>query len=133
MAFCENCGKPVYPLDTVCSGCGTPVKQPAQSAPVSVPPSAGVRTGDVEPPSGSPYAVLGSWGFVGSMLLMLIPIVGFIMTIVWASGGAVNLNRRNLARGYLILMGLGVVVYLIFFAALAASGGSALLSDYLPN
>ena len=60
MAFCENCGKPVYPLDTVCSGCGTPVKQPAQSAPVSVPPSAGVRTGDVEPPSGSPYAVLGS-------------------------------------------------------------------------
>ena len=130
MAFCENCGKPVYRLDRTCANCGTPVTQFQQNTYDES--QSPVRLNE-DPMQSSPYAVLSSWGFVGSMLLMLIPIVGFIMTIVWASGGAVNLNRRNLARGYLILMGIGVVVYLIFFAALAASGGSALLSDYLPN
>lgn len=130
MPFCDNCGKPVYPLDTVCSNCGAPVKPTAQ--PVYTPTPASVHTGDVEPPQGSPYAVLSSWGFVGSLLLMAIPIAGFIIAIVWAAGSTGNVNRRNLARANLILMGIGIGLYIVFIIAALALGGSAyLLNDFV--
>jgi hypothetical protein len=53
---------------------------------------------------------------------MSLPLIGFIMTIVWASGGTANLNRRNLARGYLLIMGLGILLSIIMALALASSG-----------
>lgn len=128
MAFCENCGKPVYRLDKTCAACGTPVTQFGQSAPSDVQPSVRLES---DYSQSSPYTVLGTWGFVGSLLLMAIPLVGFIITIVWASGGAYNLNRRNLARGYLVLIGLAIGLYLLLFAIVAATGGSSYLLDYM--
>ncbi|NLI55172.1 MAG: hypothetical protein GX417_12795 [Clostridiales bacterium] len=121
MPFCDNCGKPVYPLDKVCSNCGAPV------TPAPLPAPANNRPAEPEPPQGSPYAVLGSWGFVGSILLLGLPIAGFIIAIVWAAGGTVNLNRRNLARGYLIILGLVAALYILLVIAIVAFGGSALL------
>ncbi len=127
MAFCENCGKPIYPLDTVCANCGTPLKQTERPVTVPVPTSESVRSGDVEPPSNSPYAVLSSWGFVGSLLLLCLPLAGFIIAIVWASGGSFNQNRRNLARAYLLIIGLVLALYIVILIAAVAVGGSALL------
>ncbi|MDP3448777.1 MAG: hypothetical protein Q8S22_12065, partial [Eubacteriales bacterium] len=90
-----------------------------------------VHIGDDVPMQSAPHAVLSSWGFAGSMLLMALPIAGFIITIVWASGGTANLNRRNLARGYLLLMGIGLALYLLILVAVVAFGGSAyLLNGY---
>lgn len=86
-----------------------------------------------DPMQSSPYAVLSSWGFVGSLLLMSIPIVGFIITIVWASGGVVNLNRRNLARAYLLCLAIGVVIYILLMITLVAAGGSEYLLNNLIN
>jgi hypothetical protein len=130
MPFCDNCGKPTYPLDTVCANCGAPVKQPAQ--PVYTPAPASVRSGDIEPPQGSPFAVLSSWSFVGSILLMALPIAGFIIAIVWASGSTGNLNRRNLARAQLLIMGLALALYIVIIIAAVALGGSAyLLNDFV--
>ena len=123
MAFCENCGKPVYRLDRSCANCGAPVTQFQQNTNSEAQPSARVSEDLTQ---SSPYAVLSSWGFVGSMLLMSIPIVGFIITIVWASGGVFNLNRRNLARAYLLLMAIGVVIYIVAAIAIFASG----VTDY---
>ena len=125
MAFCENCGKPVYRLDRTCANCGAPVTQ-FQQVPSEPQPSARVNN---DPVQNSPYSVLCTWGFVGSLLLMAIPIAGFIITIVWAAGGVYNLNRRNLARAYLLIMGIFTVLYLIFFVALFTSGEA----DYLLN
>lgn len=130
MAFCENCGKPVYRLDRTCANCGAPVTQFQQSNYSEAQPS--VRVND-DPSQSSPYAVLSSWGFVGSMLLMSIPIVGFIITIVWASGGVVNLNRRNLARGYLLMMAIGTVIYILVMIAIVASGGIPELENLMQN
>jgi uncharacterized membrane protein YvbJ len=127
MAFCENCGKPVYRLDRTCVNCGMPVTQSAQ--PTQQEAQSPIRNGDDSSIQSAPYAVLSSWGFVGSLLLMALPIAGFIITIVWASGGTVNLNRRNLARGYLILMGIGLALYILIFVAVLVFGGSAYLLD----
>lgn len=121
MPFCENCGKPVYALDKTCSNCGTPVPQATQAAP-PLPPTA--QAVDAEPAANSPYAVLGSWGFVGSILLLGLPIAGFILAIVWASGGTYNLNRRNLARAYLILLGLAIALYLVILIGIIVLGGT---------
>ena len=130
MAFCENCGKPVYRLDRTCANCGAPVTQFQQNSTIESQPSS---RGIDDTLQNSPYAVLTSWGFVGSLLLMSLPIVGFIITIVWASGGVVNLNRRNLARGYLLLMAIGVVIYILVIIALVAAGGSEYLLNNLIN
>ena len=124
MAFCEKCGKPVYRLDKTCVNCGTPVTQFSKSAYEDESASPAYLL-DNDSAQGSPYEVLSSWGFVGSMLLMAIPVVGFIITIVWASGGATNLNRRNLARGSLILMCLMSVIYVPLVLVLVAQAGSA--------
>lgn len=129
MAFCENCGKPVYPLDTVCSNCGTPVVQSAQ--PAAQPAPVSIRQEEVEPSSNSPYAVLSSWGFVGSILLMALPIAGFIIAIVWASGGTFNLNRRNLARGYLLIIGIMFALYIVLIIGIFTFGISPRLIDSL--
>lgn len=128
MAFCENCGNPVYRLDKTCANCGTPVTQFGQSAQSEPEPSVRLNS---DYSQSSPYSVLSTWGFVGSLLLMSIPFVGFILMIVWASGGVYNLNRRNLARGYLVLMGIGVGIYLILVAIIVAVGGSSYLLDSL--
>ena len=129
MAFCENCGKPVYRLDRTCANCGAPVTQFAQ--PAYTESQSSVRM-DADPMQSSPYAVLSTWGFVGSLLLMAIPFAGFIITIVWAAGGTANLNRRNLARAYLLLMGIVVLIYIVVLVALLTTGNAMdLFSEYL--
>ena len=128
MAFCENCGNPVYRLDKTCANCGAPVTQFGRSAQSEPEPSVRLNS---DYSQSSPHSVLSTWGFVGSLLLMSIPFVGFILMIVWASGGVYNLNRRNLARGYLVLMGIGVGIYLILVAIIVAVGGSSYLLDSL--
>ena len=128
MAFCENCGKPVYRLDKTCVNCGAPVTQFSAPANDDTQRQSSYSL-DNDSSQGSPYEVLSSWGFVGSMLLMAIPFVGFIITIVWASGGVTNLNRRNLARGYLILMALVAVIYVPLVLVLV----SKMVSDTILN
>ena len=125
MAFCENCGNPVYRLDKTCANCGAPVTQFGLSAQSEPEPSVRLNS---DYSQSSPHSVLSTWG---SLLLMSIPFVGFILMIVWASGGVYNLNRRNLARGYLVLMGIGVGIYLILVAIIVAVGGSSYLLDSL--
>ena len=122
MAFCENCGKPVYRLDKTCVNCGAPVTQFSAPANDDTQRQSSYSL-DNDSSQGSPYEVLSSWGFVGSMLLMAIPFVGFIITIIWASGGVTNLNRRNLARGYLILMALVAIIYIPLVLVLVSKMG----------
>ena len=58
--------------------------------------------------------VMSISSFLVSILLMSIPIIGFLIQIIWAVGGAKNQNKRNLARAYLILT---VISTLLFTAA----------------
>ncbi|MGN0517758.1 MAG: zinc-ribbon domain-containing protein [Acutalibacteraceae bacterium] len=62
-----------------------------------------LRKYDFKPKKKSKYATMSTWGYVGSILLMLIPIVGWIITIVWACGGCRKNNKKSLARAFLII------------------------------
>lgn len=65
------------------------------------------------PGPNSPYAPITTWGYVGTMLLMGIPIVGLILAIIWACGGCRKINKRNLSRAFLIMMAFALVFSLV--------------------
>lgn len=112
MAFCESCGKPLATGAAFCTSCGAPIKaapRPTYAQTPLPPPQPPVYDapngfdGDACPPRGARHAVISSWGYVGTLLLLCLPVVGFILTIVWACGGAHNLNRVHLARAILLM------------------------------
>ena len=52
------------------------------------------------------YRPISMWGYFGYEILFAIPIVGFIVLLVFALGGTSNINVRNFARSkfcYLII------------------------------
>lgn len=74
------------------------------------------------PPAAQQSTVMSTGQFLGTLLLLMIPVAGFILMLVWAFGGTDNLNRRNLARAKLILVAIGLVLAIlcsILFGALA--------------
>ncbi len=53
------------------------------------------------------------WKYMGMMLLTGIPIIGFIMILVWSFGSSFNKNTRNYARAVLILGIIGFVLAIV--------------------
>ena len=60
----------------------------------------------------SPYEPISAWGYIGIMALLLVPVIGWIFAIVWACGGCRKINKRNMARGYLLVLAL-LAVFMI--------------------
>ncbi|MCH4183932.1 MAG: hypothetical protein LKF61_00400 [Eggerthellaceae bacterium] len=56
---------------------------------------------------------IGHWVVV--ILLTAIPIVGFVMTLIWAFNSTTPQAQRNWARATLIWMLVGAALWLIFF------------------
>jgi hypothetical protein len=75
-------------------------------------------------------------GFLGTIVLFCIPIVGLVFCIIW-SIKARNVNRRNLSRAYLILFVIGIVIsiltYIFAATAINASFGKFLPKNVLPG
>ncbi len=118
MSFCTKCGAPMNETEQFCPNCGASVGS------ASVARAAYKPDTYEEPPQGSPCAVISSWSYVGTILLMGLPIAGLILTIVWACGGAHNINRRNLARANLLIMMLVAILYIVIAICVAAAGYS---------
>ena len=73
---------------------------------------------------------LGEW--VLTLILLYIPVVGFIMTIIWACGVGNNISRRNFARANLIVR-IVACILAIFFAVVCFLTAMALgYRFYLP-
>lgn len=103
--FCVMCGHGLGEGNRFCPDCGAPVEggelmQMPQST-------------EYIPDKDSKYQPISVWGYVGILLLMGIPCVGFIVLCVWAFGGCRNVNKRNLSRAALIMMVISLVVSLV--------------------
>ena len=72
---------------------------------------------------------VGDW-FV-TMLLTSIPLVGFIMLLVWAFGGGAKESKKNYARAALIFALVGIVIGIITSIIMAIT--SATLFSTLSN
>lgn len=123
---CTSCGNEIPEGVKFCGACGKSLVQPAQpqqavtQQPVTqakpqqaVPPvSSRVQapvnnqpaetTEEAKPSSDGKYAVMSVGSYMGSMLVMGIPLIGWIIAIVWACGGTKKVNKKNLARATII-------------------------------
>ena len=61
--------------------------------------------------------------WVLTLFLVSLPLIGFILLIVWAVGDDSNLTRKNFAKGSLILYAIILSLTIVFFIF----GGLALL------
>ena len=111
--FCPECGSFVpqaapAPVRTV-----SPEPNPTYTAPVTV----NNITNDTIPEK---YRPLGAWAYFGYSLLFAIPIVGFILLIVFSFSDS-NINRRNFARsfwcGLLVSLILTILIVIIMLLA----------------
>ena len=73
----------------------------------------------------SEYRVLSPWAYFGYSILFAIPLIGFILAIVFAFDNS-NLNRRNFARSYFCGL-LIAVILIVLFAILVGAGMFALI------
>ena len=72
------------------------------------------------------YRPISAWGYIGYNLLFAIPLVGFILLIVFAVSDA-NINRRNYARSFLCLLLIGAIIT----AIIMISGGTSVFTSMM--
>lgn len=133
--ICQNCGTNNPEGTRFCSGCGAKLEapvQPAQPVQNARPPQAPVyQQQPFAAAPADPNAVpmkTAEWFWM--MLVLALPIAGFICTLVWAFGSNVNLNRKNFCRATLMWMLVGVAISIIVVIICAALGVSVLNSYY---
>lgn len=135
--FCENCGNKLPDGAKFCGGCGGKI-EPVQAAPAAVaePAPASPTPVQTAPSYQQAYAPqapawsgqqgsapLGVGQYIGMFLLMCVPILNFILLLVWSFGSSVNPNKKNFARASLILGIIGLVLSIVFGAALSSMIG----------
>jgi hypothetical protein len=85
-----------------------------QQTPAQTPPPPPPAANNQQPaPQAAVNTVIGTFGWLGILILFSIPIVGFVLCILWAFGGG-NLNRRNFARACLILSVIAIALSIVF-------------------
>ncbi len=135
MDYCVFCGSEIEFDDDVCPNCGAEVlnRRPASMVfsdtdVVEITEDGKSMTGTIVLPKNAGgdqrYRVLSSLGFMGSLILLSIPIMGQLIALVWALGGCLNRNRRNLARA---------VIYLQLIVVALIVGGYFLLGYLDPD
>lgn len=105
--YCENCGKKLNDGADVCLNCWHQVKKKAnvmESGHYNIPPE---------------YKPISMWGYFGYEILFMIPIIGWLLLIIFALGGTSNINLKNFARSYFCLL-IIIVIFFIFSAVLTA-------------
>ena len=74
-----------------------------------------------ESPQYNPISV-GEW--VITIIIIAIPIVGFIMLFVWGFGSNTQPSKANWAKAALIMIGISIVLSFLFLGSLLAIMGS---------
>lgn len=71
--------------------------------------------------------VMSTKDWVITILISALPLIGFVMLIVWAFGSGENPNKINWAKATLIWMAIMMVLFIILWftviAAIIAAGG----------
>ncbi len=69
------------------------------------------------------YTPISMWGYFGYQLLFAIPIIGFILILIFSFGGTKNINLRNYARSTfcLLIVLLGAVLLVALFGLIGTA------------
>lgn len=112
--ICRNCGKDIADGSPVCNYCGytteAPGQQPMPMAPNTI--------------NALPMTV-GS--YIITLIVLAIPLVGFIMSLVWSFSSNVNINKKNLCRAILIIYLVSALLSIVI--ALVTGFSISMLTD----
>lgn len=72
--------------------------------------------------SANEYKPITMWGYFGYEILFSIPLIGFIMLIVFSLGGTKNVNLKNFARSYFCYTIIALIIIGILVAVLTGMG-----------
>lgn len=123
---CSNCGNDLQGKK-FCSQCGAAA--PVYEAPVPPPIPPKYVTEANLPPA---YRPLSPWAYFGLTLLFSLPLVGFILLIVFSFDDS-NIHRRNYARSYWCSLVLVVAVTILMVVLFLATGLSTVILDELQH
>lgn len=121
--FCPKCGSNVPDSTKFCPTCGeTLAGEPAQQAPVAEPQPQYQQPQQPQQPVYQPAPANGApvmkvSEFFWTSFLLGLPVVGFILALVWGFSSDVNPNKRNFCRAMLIWVLVGVVLTIILTIA----------------
>lgn len=141
-SVCTSCGAPLDPDGMFCPSCGASVSagsSPMPPAPPPPPPPQYQQPAYQQPVYQQPAyraptaaaataPVLSTGSYIGMMLIAYIPLVGFIMLLVWAFGSTENPNKKNYARAVLIIS-IIVSALTILITIIAGGAMAALMSE----
>lgn len=107
-------------------------EKPVFEQPVYQAPAQPVYQAPVQPAPQKPEQKLMSpWGYVGWNILFSIPLVGFILLIVFSFDNS-NLNRRNYARSFWCALLIALILVLVVVILLVVTGvGLSAIADAL--
>ena len=71
------------------------------------------------------FRPISSWGYVGYSILFMIPLIGFILLIVFSLSNE-YINRRNFARSYWCWLLISIIVIIFIFVVVSPAIFSAL-------
>ncbi len=81
---------------------------------------------DISNSQNDQIVTMGDW--IITFILSGIPVVGFIMILVWAFGGGAKLSKRNYARAALIV-GIVAAFISVIFSLVFSTAFAAILSQ----
>lgn len=123
---CPHCGKPLADNALFCGNCGTRLNGEPAPAPAPAPAAPTAPVEDTRPLKTTDYLLM--------ILLMCVPVVSFIIFMIWAFSGGTNVNRRNFARAYLlyhlIAFALGILLGIVL-GIFAISMGTTLMEELM--
>lgn len=129
--YCHYCGSDNKDSATFCTNCGAdlntapgPFSDPfpsQQSNPYQTNPYPYQPAKPAIPPE---YKPISAWGYFGYNLLFAIPLVGFILLIVFSCGGTSNVNLKNYARSFWCGLVIALALALAFLLMGIALGAS---------
>ncbi len=126
--YCSHCGANIPDGSLACPNCGTSfgsgnqIPNTAQNQNTNYYQNNGYNpNSNVVMDPNFDYTPISAWGYIGYSLLFSIPLIGFILMIVYACGGTKNINLRNLSRAYLIGACFAVIIYIVMFAVIGVS------------
>ena len=123
MKFCKNCGSSLTDNET--QQVVTPVPEVIQPEYTNVYSHREITEEDLP----DEFRPIGAWGYFGYQLLFCIPLVGFILLIVFAAGGTRNKNLKNFAASHfcgLLIAAIAFGVILLFSLIVGGVGVSML-------
>lgn len=128
--ICSQCGKNNPDDARFCDGCGNtlqaaPINQGYAPPPPPPPPPPQYQQPQYQQSYQQPgytpavdNSPLSVGQYIGMYLIQLIPVVGFILLLVWAFSADTNLNKKNWAKAMLIIMLIGIALTIVISIAM---------------